>query len=162
MPATPIGKVPSLRVDATGARLAATSPTFRAAWGVCRATIRLGTPSALTGSSKPKSTGYMGQFDAALAWLLESIGGFGVDTAAFTDPRELARPDLIMAASKAIADAYDKDGELLDEDVAPRLSLRSLRTTSRRSARSSPGSAATSRPRPSSSSWATTHSRGST
>lgn len=128
MPAAPIGKLPPLRVDATGARLAATSPAFRAAWGACRAAISMGTPSALTGSSKSKSKGYMGQVDAALAWLLESIAGFGVDTAAFTDPRQLARPDWITAASKAIADAYDEDGELLDEDVAPRLSLRSLQT----------------------------------
>ena len=126
LPADPIGKLPPLRADTTGARLAATSSAFRDAWGACRAAICLGTPSALTGSCKPKSEGHMGQVDAALAWLLESIASFGVDTSAFNDPRDLARPDWIKVAAKSIADAYDEDGDPLDEDVAPRLSLGSL------------------------------------
>ena len=128
-PAAPIGRLPAMRVDTEGARMAAMPLAFRDAWQSWCDAYRAGTPSALSGSTRLKSKGYMGQFDAAIAWLLEGIDALGlVDLATVAHPRDLARPDWIAAAARTVAEAYDEDGDPVDDDVVPRLSLRSLQT----------------------------------
>ena len=90
---------------------------------------RAGTPSALSGSTKPRSDGYIGQFDASIAWVIEVIAELGLDDPAnLADLRALARPDWIKAAAQSVARAYDADGELVDDGAPARLSLRSLQT----------------------------------
>lgn len=71
----------------------------------------------------------MGQFDAGLAWLIEMVTELGLaDPEELAPPQALAHPDWIAAAARTVADAYDEDGELIDEDAPPRLSPRSLET----------------------------------
>lgn len=128
LPAAPVGRLPKMRL-ANGERLAAMPATFRAEWSAWRDGYQAGTPSALSGSTRPRSGGYMGQFDASLAWLVEMVDELGLDDPAnLAYLRALARPDWIKAAAQSVGGAYDEDGEPVDEDAPPRLSLRSLQT----------------------------------
>ena len=128
LPAAPLGARPKARL-ANGERLAAMRETFRAAWRQWRDGYQAGTPSALSGSRERKSDDYMGQFDASLAWLLETVADLELaDPATFDDPRALASPEWINLAARSVADAYDEDGEALDDESDPRLALRSLKT----------------------------------
>ncbi|MER2508771.1 MAG: hypothetical protein ABTQ27_08420 [Amaricoccus sp.] len=128
LPAAPLGRLPRMRL-ASGERLAAMPATFRAEWSAWRDGYQAGTPSALSGSTKPRSDGYIGQFDASIAWVIEVIAELGLDDPAnLADLRALARPDWIKAAAQSVARAYDADGELVDDGAPARLSLRSLQT----------------------------------
>lgn len=128
LPSEPLGQLPQLRLDVTGARRAGMTPEFQRAWNAWRAARQAGTPSALSGSSRGLSDGYIRQFDAAIAWYVGTLAALGqADPSQFTDLRALAKRDWIMAAARAVAGRYDEDGEPVNDDVPPSLSLRSLK-----------------------------------
>jgi hypothetical protein len=65
LPPVPLGPLPSKR-PGRGELFAVMPPSFGVEWARWRNAYQLGTPSPLSGSSDPKSAGYMGQFDAAI------------------------------------------------------------------------------------------------
>jgi hypothetical protein len=86
------------------------------------------------------AVGSVGQLDAPISrlhWTVRRVAGLGRRDGRRTRARRPLRdhgpagaraPEWINAAAQSVANAYDEDGELVDDDAPARLSLRSLQT----------------------------------
>lgn len=128
LPPAPVGPLPKRR-RAGEVRRVGLAPVFLSEYATWRAAYQRGTASPLSGSVTGRSDSYMAQFDAALFWLTDAIAALKLaDLATLTGLTAIARPDWVAAAAKAVLADYDEDGEPMDDDVPPRLSLRSLKS----------------------------------
>lgn len=128
LPPEPVSPLPRQRK--VGEERRAGLPTaFLDEYTAWRSAYERGTPSPLSDSVEGRSGNYMAQFDAALFWLTDAIGDLNLaDPCTLTHLRAIAHPDWIRAAARAVLAGYDEDGEPVNPDVSPPLSLRTLKT----------------------------------